>query len=452
VADEISTLSATLPDSLELQRAIYAADMATASMAAADRDGDVELARDVAAAELALHGVDWPGRVASAMERIDEQAVEFASQLQHLKDNGALPSEVQMVAVEQLLDAIGAIAVAVQGLLVQAEQEAARSVWRHLDDRDGLMLPKLLPELRRLPAAVATVRRWGLVVPPELLLVNVDELRSMPLAATDPTASTAHGGATVQRVIGALIVTGGEAALERVAWVTFDDKGNPVLPRCKTPMGSKPTITRPPAVAVDSACANLEAALTVYSERVTAATSQLVPAVLDDVTAYARAKAAALAQPGASAASAELEQLTKRVPQSYDPLSNDGGNNSTPSLAQAKELVLQADSHAPPPTALAHAVHKQLRAAAGSKYLYTVISAAARRAGVELVVLPGGVKKLPRTIFKCAVNYCCNLSEINDQVQYPPKMMGVNKFFVANVVIAQRRTHTEFQINSQFGF
>ena len=48
----------------------------------------------------------------------------------------------------------------------------------------------------------------------------------------------------------------------------------------------------------------------------------------------------------------------------------------------------------------------------------------------------------------------CDHAPPDQMSQYPTKTMGVNKIFVANVVIAQRRTHTEFQINSQgpFGF
>jgi hypothetical protein len=54
---------------------------------------------------------------------------------------------------------------------------------------------------------------------------------------------------------------------------------------------------------------------------------------------------------------------------------------------------------------------------AASKRLYELICAIAVRESVELVVLPGGVKKLPRTVFKCTVNYNCDLSEFTDQVR-----------------------------------
>jgi Ran GTPase-activating protein (RanGAP) involved in mRNA processing and transport len=88
-----------------------------------------------------------------------------------------------------------------------------------------------------------------------------------------------------------------------------------------------------------------------------------------------------------------------------------------PGMARAKALAHLADPHAPPPTTLAHAVHKQRRAVAGSKWLYGIISKIAQLVGVDLVVLPGGVKKLPRTVFKCGVYYDCDLSQITDQVR-----------------------------------
>jgi hypothetical protein len=275
-----------------------------------------------------LQGIDWSARVTKALVQIDKQATEFDAQLQHLKDNGALPSEVQRVAVEQLLDAIGAIVVTVHGLLVQAEQEVERLgyLWPSTVD-------KLRPELQRLPAAVAAVRRWGLEVPPELLSLDADELRSIPLAATDPRAGV-EVFATVQRVIGALVVVGGAEALKHVAWVDFDKRGEPMVPKVQKGVwkGSS-TIsrhrTKVPLLqgrrqAQDSKrkLMHLDTAMKIYSERATAATGELVPKVLGDVAAYTRAKAAALAEPGADAAIAKLVQLTKQIPQPCGPPCN----------------------------------------------------------------------------------------------------------------------------------
>jgi hypothetical protein len=428
VAAEVAAHEVAGADDPAVQRAVAASKRATTSVASGAADAGVrhtqrdeaDPGRDVAAALLALQGIDWRGRVDKAMTQIDKQADEFAAQLQHLRENGVLPIEVQRVAVEQLLDAIGAIAVAVQGLLMQAEQEMVK--------RGFLVTMKdtLRPELQRLPAAVATVRRWGLEVPSELLSINADELRSMPLAATDPSAGAAVI-ATVQRVIGALVVAGGDATLKHAAWVDFDNDGKPVLPMVQEgwDMGRK-TISRPPTATPGSMSANLDAALKVYDKQAVAATGGLVHAVLGDVTAYASAKATALAEPGAEAAIAELSELTKRVPQPCGPrggvgLTRSDGSDSqmlqSSGMARAKALARMADPRAPPPTALEHAVHKQLRAAMGSKRLYSIICAIALLVGIELVVLPGGVKKLPRTVFKCAVNYDCDLSEITDQVR-----------------------------------
>jgi hypothetical protein len=151
-AAEVATHAVINPDDPAVQRAVAASKRAAASMAsAAAADGgswaesdEAELARDVADAVMRLQGVDWPARVTESLTKIDTQAAEFTSQLQHLEDNGALPSEVQRVAVEQLLDAIGAIVVTLQGLLVQAQQEVARegSLWRWTVDG-------LCAELRR---------------------------------------------------------------------------------------------------------------------------------------------------------------------------------------------------------------------------------------------------------------------------------------------------------------
>ena len=434
VAAEVAALAATNPDAPAVRRAIAASRRATASVAPGIAahgpsrvDGDAtERWRDVAEAVLTLQGVDWESRVGKAMARIDEQAAEFEAQLKYLREHGALPVAVQRVAVEQLLDAIGAIVMVLQGILVQAEQELARDGFF----MEGFgVIDSLQVELRHLCAAVRTVQQWRLDVPPELLSFDSAELSTLPLASTDPILA-GHDGTTVQRVVGALVVDGGVAALKHVAWVDFDDDGEPVFRKKRKGV----TIRRPPrprislttkSRATKQLCAKLDAAIDICRQRATAATSSLVPAVLGDVAAYGRARAAALDMPGAQGALAELTKLYQQVPQPCGSRDSDIVHASSRSgtalpstgMARAKALARLADPDAPPPTALEHAVHKQLRAAAGSKRLYALVSEVARQASPELVVLPGGVKKLPRTVFKCAVNYDCDLSQINDQVR-----------------------------------
>jgi hypothetical protein len=270
-----------------------------------------ESRRDVAAAVLTLQGIEWRARVSKAIELIDAQAVEFDAQLQHLKETGSLPREMQRVAVEQLLDAVGAITVTVQGILLQAEHEMSTNGWLTVDMKSMLFF-----ELRRLPPALAAVQRWGLEIPSELLSIDGIELRSIPLAATDPKAGVGVR-ATVQRVLGALLVANSETALKHIAWVDFDDFGEPVFSENK--QSCRPTIFRPPAAAAGSVCARIDAALHIYGIRANAATSKLVPAVRGDLHAYSSAKAAALAEPGANVAIAELKMFTKQVPQMCGP-------------------------------------------------------------------------------------------------------------------------------------
>ena len=448
VAAETAALAATHPNSLAVavQRAIAASNRATASVAPGhqgaglarrptyDESGTIEPGRSVAEAVLTLQGVNWEGRVLKAISRIDEQAVEFEAQLTHVREHGTLPVEVQREAVEQLLDAVGAIVMVLQGLLVQAEQVVAREGFLL---RSSTVYRRLQVELRHLCAAVRSVGRWKLDMPSELLSFDVHALRTLPLSSTDPTVEGLQS-ATVQRVVGAIVVNGGAVALKHVAWVDFDDDGEPVF---GTGTDGKPTITRPrlpkiplfkgrqEARAARQVCAQLDAAIDICSQRTMTATSALVPAVLDDVAAYTRARAAALDAPEAQAALEELAELCQQVPQQCGPRDDDGDVDATSSggssntaippsgIARAKVLARLADPDAPPPTALEHAVHKQLRAATGSKRLYSLVSEVARKASPDLVVLPGGVKKLPRTVFKCAVNYGCDLAAISDQLR-----------------------------------
>jgi hypothetical protein len=178
VAAEVAQHAATNPNAPAVQKAVAASKRATTSVASAASDL-AEAQRDVAEAVLTLQGIDWPARVTKALTLINAQAAEFDAQLQHLERKGALPSEVQRMAVEQLLDTIGAIVVTLQRLLVQAEQEVAKK--KFLPKQGSLYRSKLCPELRRLPAALAALRRWGLEVPPELLSVDADEHHLIPL-------------------------------------------------------------------------------------------------------------------------------------------------------------------------------------------------------------------------------------------------------------------------------
>lgn len=224
---------------LAAKRAVAAAERAVAAVAADNEGALRETQRAVAAAELAVHDVDWPQRVAAALARIALQKREFDGQWRHWVKHGVLPQNVRAVAAEQLLDAIGAIALGCVGLLEQAEMEVVRDGW--FPDGEGIG-GRLAAELPGLPAAVAAFTRWGLALPPRLRSLDPTDVlalcRTLPLAATDPAVisggvGAVEGAGTVQRVLGALVVTGGADTLRHLTWVEFDAKGDVVFPRTR---------------------------------------------------------------------------------------------------------------------------------------------------------------------------------------------------------------------------
>jgi hypothetical protein len=48
---------------------------------------------------------------------------------------------------------------------------------------------------------------------------------------------------------------------------------------------------------------------------------------------------------------------------------------------------------------------------------YKIVTSVASSVGDEIVVVPGGVKRLPRTIFKAVLKYNSYLSRITDQIR-----------------------------------
>lgn len=141
--------------------------------------------------------------------------------------------------------------------------------------------------------------------------------------------------------------------------------------------------------------------LEVFRGRQAAATANLVPRILDDVAAYRGAMSAATSVDGAQDAVAALTSMARAVPQSH----------------QAAEADAAGESECPPPTELAHAVWRQLEASDGSVWLYNRMVTVVASVGPHLAVIPGGVKQLPRTVFKSAIKYRCNIGRITDQIR-----------------------------------
>jgi hypothetical protein len=263
--------------------------------------------------------------------------------------------------------------------------------------------------------------------------------QTQPLTAADPTPVKTDVYVPVQRLIGALVVAqasrdevmswlcGGvcevhaaHAATEKGPTHNATDEDRALTPQewLRAHPVQRPDV--PPA----GQCASLFLVLGMYDDRRTGETSEVINAVLDDVTSYEAAKDTALSVAGAVEALDELESLAGFVPQACRVLGAQkasGGEVATAEVRRTEpceaSVLERVGFVAPPKKALEYAVYAQLRASDASIVLYELVSKIASDVSKSLVVLPGGVKKLPRTIFKSAVKYNCDISKISDLVR-----------------------------------
>jgi Ran GTPase-activating protein (RanGAP) involved in mRNA processing and transport len=154
-----------------------------------------------------------------------------------------------------------------------------------------------------------------------------------------------------------------------------------------------------------------------YDDRRANETGELINAVLDDVSSYESAKETALSVAGAGNALDEIGALVRYVPQDTLSVAFGESDQSGGPLATASSAVAKMDLVAPPTTALEYVVYAQVRASEASIVLYRLVKHVASEVNASLVVLPGGVKKLARTVFKTAVKYNCDLSKVTDLVR-----------------------------------
>lgn len=250
---------------------------------------------------------------------------------------GGPSPDVVAIATAELLDAIGSLHTAAEALKVQLAQTQ-----HNLDEKDpriALVHHKLKREQMALETAFAMVAKWGAQLDPYLAAMPTETARflqwctGLPLAATDPTApSIGLTDLTVQRVIGACVVTGDPRAAS---------------------------------------------ALEVFNRRRAAETQRIVPIILNDVRAYTHALQQALADPAELAAS----QMLRRIEGTEVPQTLDGVGLSSAQVAALTGADQVSDRYA-----LEYAVQKRMEATTGSITLYRLICGIA-----ESVDLPGGV-------------------------------------------------------------
>jgi hypothetical protein len=193
-----------------------------------------ETARDVAEAQLALHGVDWEERCNVKIEQVLQDQEAFAASWSHWIEHGVLPDEEVAIATEQMLDAVGVISAAVHGLVIQMGTAQREDQVRAAAGED--LVQSFLIEVGRLATAVTAFDQWGLTVPTAMQSLSPDDIDELtltqPLTAADPKA--VETSTPVQRLIGALVVAPSTRA-EVMAWLcgarSINSNGVPVFDR-----------------------------------------------------------------------------------------------------------------------------------------------------------------------------------------------------------------------------
>eukprot|EP00037_Helgoeca_nana_P031205 m.394786 g.394786 ORF g.394786 m.394786 type:complete len:1389 (-) comp28346_c0_seq20:85-4251(-) len=346
---------------------------------------------DAAIEDTPLEG-ESSGTVARITAQVAREAVEFDAQLQYYSTHSRLPTSVLAVAAEQLLDAIGVVVVTVSRLLVHAERDMTATT-----PLSESLIKKLKTELPKLAEAVATFEQWQLAVPTELqalTAVEVDRLvRILPLTPADPTLVNGGGGSgvgTLQRILGALVIAGGETAVRHLSWVRFDAKGEALFETAEVAQSKtkvRVVVHRPSEIPPE--CAVIDKVLEIFREREAVVATTVTPIMVGDIAAYtaARDEAVATAPPTITTT---IELLCTNSVQRR----RTGG--TTPSM--------------PPPNTLADVVQMQIRATKGLRSLCEMVSAAVAASRADVAVLPREVEPLGHTVFKSAVGYRCKLT------------------------------------------
>ena len=317
-------------------------------------------------------------KVRKQLRKISSEVGRIAASWETLLANGGtLPAGEDLDTVRRaMLDAAGTLQTSVVELKNQVSQteqklEKANFIKSYQDER----LAPIKALLAKREASLAATCATAVKLAPdggagaELTKLSAEEIKKLHVSSLHPDYVKAADPRTptVQRVIGALVV-----ALE-----------TGVSPAAETN-------------------AKLEAAIEVYFGKRAEAAADVVPKILDDVERYATAVADLMAAPGAAKAITELKRLAGLV----DP------------KAEAEAADLVADSEAPAKTEPGHAFFLRRRAGSACAFLYSLVCGVVRGGGDgEALVIPGGIKAIPRMVFKTMVNYAGDFSRCKDVVR-----------------------------------
>ena len=315
-------------------------------------------------------------KVRKQLRKISSEVGRIAASWETLLANGGtLPAGEDLDTVRRaMLDAAGALQTSVVELKNQVSQTEKNLARFTSDYWDGQLAPIKALLAKREASLAATCAAAVKLAPDggagaELTKLSAEKMKELHVSSLHPDYVEAADPRTptVQRVIGALVV-----ALE-----------TGVSPAAETN-------------------AKLEAAIEVYVGKRAEAAADVVPKILDDVERYATAVADLMAAPGAAEESTELKRLAGLV----DP------------KAEAEAADLVADSEAPAKTEPGHAFFLRRRAGSACAFLYSLVCGVVRGGGDgEALVIPGGIKAIPRMVFKTMVNYAGDFSRCKDVVR-----------------------------------
>mmetsp|Transcript_33940 Transcript_33940/g.89056 ORF Transcript_33940/g.89056 Transcript_33940/m.89056 type:complete len:680 (+) Transcript_33940:163-2202(+) len=328
-------------------------------------------------------------KVDRAISRIYTDIPQLDAQWEGVSRSGTLPAELAAVVTAETLDGIGTMYCTLKSLKSQrleTKQKLALSPFvknrtSNVQKRLEPIRESLATEEARLDRAVAAIADWGLdldalaeQVPTTAASVST-LCQTLPLAVTDPglNDSLSPTDLTVQRLLGVCVV------------------------KHKTRLAA--------------------AALAVYNRRRGHATRGLVAIILGDIEKYTKEYERVTADADADRALSRLEKLGAQAPMTCR------ANHEPLGMAAAETLVAStADVQAPRTTRVEYTSFKRMEAGRGSVAFYNLICGVVSSAkwsceGALAHVIPGGVKKLARYVFKTVTKYQCDFLSCKDLIR-----------------------------------
>lgn len=320
-------------------------------------------------------------KVDRAIGKIQAEKAVLNQDWRETADTGSLPPALTAVVTAETLDAIGTMYCTVQYLKAQKNETKGKLIksiigknrTSNVHDNLDKQNQHIEYEEEKLNKATAAAARWGLELQcfadkiPEAVTDVEARCKSLPLASTDPSLPNLEPcDLTVQRVMG--------------FYVLKDKKKHAA------------------------------AALAEYNRRRGEATGGIVEKILKDVASYDEVYGDILSDPSAGSALDELNRLSNLAPQPF-------GTDHKPLDMAGFDQLVSATSGADTPrtTRVEYAIYSRNLAADGSIVLYDTVANVVVSAATTLhapidaaYVVPGGVKKLARYVFKTVTKYSCD--------------------------------------------